>query len=88
MSLQTDRSGHLYLDLTRNGRHRRRSVHQLVAETWHGPKPEGMGALHRNGIHSDNRPENLYWGTPAQNHWDAVRHGRFRRNDRGVLCSA
>ena len=88
MSLQADRYGYKYCDLTRDAKHHRRSVHVLVAQAWHGPKPEeGMGALHRNGIESDNRPENLYWGTPKQNYEDAVRHGRYTR-DRGKLCSA
>src|SRR5262249_12949164 len=30
---------------------------------------------HLNGIRTDNRPENLAWGTKSENMQDAVRHG-------------
>lgn len=86
--MQVDRYGYTYCDLTREAKHHRVFSHIVVATAWHGPKPEhGMGALHRNGTPSDNRPENLYWGTPKQNHADAVKHGRYRR-DKGRLCTA
>lgn len=54
-----------------------RSVHSLVCEAFYGPAPKHKPwALHRNGDHLDNRPENLYWGTPKENSQDAKRHGK------------
>ena len=53
----------------------RRYVHRLVCIAWHGEPPKGTWALHRNGVKTDNRPENLYWGTPMQNCADAAEHG-------------
>lgn len=50
-------------------------VHQLVLAAFVGPRPEGMIARHLNGDPTDNRPENLAWGTHSENNYDAVRHG-------------
>ena len=58
---------------------RKRNIHQLVCIAWHEPRPEGMMALHRNDIKSDNRPENLYWGDIVDNSRDAIDNGRIHR---------
>jgi hypothetical protein len=50
-------------------------VHHLIAETFHGPRPEGMVVRHLNGNPLDNRAENLRWGTYTENNLDAVAHG-------------
>lgn len=52
-----------------------RYVHQLVLFAFAGPRPAGMVARHLNGDPTDNRPENLAWGTHSENNYDAVRHG-------------
>lgn len=53
-----------------------RTVHVLVCEAFHGPKPKpGMVVRHLNGVSTDNRPENLAWGTHSENNFDLVRHG-------------
>lgn len=59
-----------------------RSVHSLVCEAFHGPRPNDRPlALHRDGNHLNNRPDNLYWGTPKENAQDALRHGvNFQAN--------
>lgn len=44
-----------------------RMVHVLVCEAFHGPRPEGMVAMHKNDYAEDNRPDNLRWGTQAEN---------------------
>lgn len=51
-------------------------VHTLVLEAFVGPRPEGMLARHLNGDQTDNRRENLQWGTPAENMQDRALHGR------------
>jgi HNH endonuclease len=54
------------------------SVHALVCETYHGPKPSpAHQAAHLNGNPSDNRPSNLAWKTPKENAADRVRHGTW-----------
>jgi len=50
-------------------------VHRLVLETFVGPKPDGQEACHINGDPTDNRVENLYWGSRSQNMQDMSRHG-------------
>lgn len=51
------------------------SVHILVAEAFHGPRPEGQEVRHLNGIKLDCRASNLQWGTQSENVLDRVRHG-------------
>lgn len=50
-------------------------VHRLVLEAFVGPCPEGMECRHLNGDRSDNRLENLCWGTPKQQAEDRMKHG-------------
>jgi hypothetical protein len=53
-----------------------RDVHRLMCEAFHGPPPSDDAVVrHLNGIRTDNRPENLRWGTPAENTADMLRHG-------------
>lgn len=42
----------------------------LVLETYVGPRPEGMLALHRDDDPTNNVLTNLYWGTHKQNAMD------------------
>jgi hypothetical protein len=51
-------------------------VHTLVCEVFHGPKPTpGHEVRHLNGDRTDNRAENLAWGTRSENVRDAIDHG-------------
>ena len=53
-----------------------RFVHRLVLESFGPPRPgDNYECLHINGIASDNRIENLRWGTRSENIQDAVRMG-------------
>ena len=67
------RAGHLSVVLGHgeNGR----PVHQLVALTFLGACPKGMEVLHINGDPTDNRIENLRYGTRTQNILDVYRQG-------------
>lgn len=58
-----------------DGGRREMAVHVLVAEAWHGPRPDGMEVCHINDIKADNRPENLRFGTRSENLLDRVRNG-------------
>lgn len=50
-------------------------VHQLVLWAFVGRCPEGQETCHGNGNPTDNRLENLRWGTRKQNADDRARHG-------------
>lgn len=81
-----DRNGYLYVDLYKDGQHFNKQVHRLVLETFVGPCPDGMECRHLNGNPSDNRLQNLSWGTKSENAVDAVRHGTsscWKRGHRG-----
>jgi hypothetical protein len=53
-----------------------RTVHGLVCETFHGPRPAGCWVAHNNGDRADNRASNLRWATPTENAADTTAHGR------------
>jgi len=53
------------------------AVHTLICRAFHGPKPAPTHEVrHLDGDRCNNRPENLCWGTPAENEADKRRHGR------------
>lgn len=62
-----------YRTVSVNGRQAFR--HVLVARTFHGEPLPGQEVRHLNGVAGDDRPENLRWGTHAENVQDSLRHG-------------
>jgi hypothetical protein len=59
--------------------------HKLIALAFHGvPPSDAHEVRHLNGNPLDNRPENLAWGTVAENCSDTVRHGRSLRGERNA----
>lgn len=67
-------SGHRGVILTDGDRRERPGVHQLVARAFLGPCPNGHEVCHNNGDPTDNRAENLRYGTRHENIMDAVKH--------------
>lgn len=53
-------------------------VHQLVAMTFHGPRPEGQEVRHLDGDPQNNRADNLAYGTRTENLLDIYRVGGTR----------
>lgn len=50
-------------------------VHRELAKVFI-PNPSNLPYVcHKNGIQTDNRIINLYWGTPKQNQQDRIKHG-------------
>lgn len=77
LSPGSHQQGYLMVSLTSNGTIHQRRVHRLVAMTFIGSPPfDGAWALHKNDDNTDNRPENLYWGTINDNARDALVNGR------------
>ncbi|TXH44897.1 MAG: hypothetical protein E6Q97_32085 [Desulfurellales bacterium] len=73
MSACRTRDGYLQVNLRDHGRNRSRLVHQLVAETFIGPRQKGVTVNHINGIKADNRPENLEYVSHLENMRHAYR---------------
>ena len=75
------KSGHIEVQLCHGPKGKRHyKAHQLVLFAFVGPMPEGMECRHLNGNPSDNRADNLKWGTRKENIHDAMRHGKFYGN--------
>lgn len=75
--------GYIMASLYRDGQHFSRSVHSLVCEAFHGPKPSKVHqAAHADGCSTNNRADNLSWKLPAANIRDKNAHGTMPRGDR------
>jgi len=59
-----------------------RKVCTLVAEAFFGPRPIGVVVRHLNGNSTDDKVENLKWGTQKENVADAKKHGTLTRGER------
>lgn len=62
-----------------NGRPKTIFRSAIVCTYAHGPRPDGKLALHNNGDPTDDRPDNLRWGTQKENMADRKAHGRQPR---------
>lgn len=71
-----ERGGYLYVTLRDHGRQVHGKIHQLVCEAFNGPRPAGTIMRHLDGDPLNNTPENLTWGSPSENNFDVVKHGR------------
>lgn len=66
-----------------NGRRCNKYVHILICEAFHGERPTPTHEVrHLDGTRNNNLPENLRWGTPAENEADKRRHGRVAEGSR------
>lgn len=55
-------------------------VHRIVCEAFYGAPPSPRHEVrHMSGDTFDNRPQNLDWGTKADNGADRAAHGSYRR---------
>jgi hypothetical protein len=59
-------------------------VHQVMCETFHGPRPAGCEVRHLDGNQSNNAADNLAWGSRKQNHADKRTHGTDNGGERNV----
>jgi hypothetical protein len=76
------RNGYLAVTLTAGGARRQECVHRLVAQAFLGAPPlRTPQVLHCDGDKTNNRANNLRWGTPADNAEDTQKHGRQRRGE-------
>ncbi len=67
--------GYAAVGLSRAGVVKNKSVHRLVMLAFVGPCPDGCEVLHGDGDRSNNRLENLRYGTASDNEKDKHKHG-------------
>ena len=68
-------TGYNVVRLSRDGDSVLARVPVLVCEAFHGPRPTGKQAAHRNGVRTDDRADNLEWLTRRENDADKDAHG-------------
>lgn len=75
--------GYPFVSLIERNRKRTKSVHVLVCSAFHGPRPSEVHEVrHADGTRTNSLPENLSWGTPAENEADKRRHGTVAQGTR------
>ncbi len=88
MVLFVSAKGYHRIDLYKDGRVKRHSVHGLVLRTFKGKAPSKRHECnHRNQIKTDNRPVNLEWATPSQNTQHTYDSGRISLKGSQVWAS-
>jgi hypothetical protein len=77
----TDRDGYELIQLSMGPRIRVRGVHRLVCIAFKGEPPFPKAQVrHRDNDPSNNREDNLSWGTHRDNMDDRIRHNREREH--------
>lgn len=61
-------------------------IHYLVLRVFEGPRPEGCVVRHLNHDKTDNRIENLEWGTPQDNADDNGLNQKMHGSDHTHTC--
>lgn len=75
--------GYVRITLCHEGRRKRYTLHGLVCEAFHGPKPSKLHAVaHNDGDKLNNYYTNLRWATAKENNADKIRHGTINWGDK------
>ena len=61
-----------------DGKYVLRYTHHLVLEAFIGLRPKGTQARHLDGVCTNNKLENLCWGTASDNQRDKIQHGTYQ----------
>ena len=71
-----DKDGYAVYDLWIDGKQHNRGAHTLVARAFIGECPASKQQInHKDGVKTNNSPENLEWVTCLENHRHAIAHG-------------
>lgn len=76
--------GHMYLFLYSNGNMKKMWIHRAVLLAWDRKPMDGEECRHLNDIPTDNRIENLCWGTRIENVADKRRNGGIPCGEKNV----
>jgi hypothetical protein len=74
-ALTPDAHGYLRVSFWENGKAVKVGVHILVAAAFIGARPPGLVVRHSDGVNSNNRADNLLYGTQQENEADKALHG-------------
>jgi hypothetical protein len=86
LSLFKSHNGYLTVGLRSDGVMSSWRVHRLVLLSFIGPCPLGMECCHNNGNRTDNRLNNLRWGTRSDNGSDRISHGNSPQGEKNPKC--
>lgn len=67
MSPGRQSNGHYNLRVKISGVRTAVRLHHMICWAFHGPQPDGMECLFRDGNRDNLSPDNLYWGTTPEN---------------------
>lgn len=84
MKLQPNKDGYLIVSL--GSKIRNVGVHRLILMAFVGPCPAGMECRHIDGNPSNNRLDNLKWGTRQENADDMIQHGTTTQGERSGMA--
>ena len=73
------------IKIMRGGKSKRFRLHNLVAEAFLGPRPEGYHVAHLDGDRFHDKLVNLAWVTPKENEKHKSIHGRTIKGEMHVL---
>lgn len=77
------KKGYLSVTLSHENRRVTKTVHRLVCMAFHGePASPSLQVRHLDGDPSNNAPENLRWGTQAENWQDRKAHGNGNEGEK------
>ena len=74
--------GYFFVSLCVDGIVKINYIHKLVLEAFVEPRPPGTECCHGDGVKTNNKLENLRWGTRSENQMDRVKHGVSNRGER------
>lgn len=70
-------NGYAKIELARDGRPFKTSIHRLVTFAFHGDPPfPGAEVCHNDGDKTNNHYSNLRWDSPRNNQIDRIYHGK------------
>lgn len=72
-----DSHGYFQVSLYKDNKRTDKLIHHLVLEMYGEPRQEAQVTRHLNGNKTDNRIENLQWGTYLENVTDMRKHGQM-----------
>lgn len=79
IKLRATKTGHQRFNYSSGARKGTMQVHRAVATAFIGPQPSSRHVVcHRNDTPTDNRADNLYWGTHYDNAIDRFRNARIK----------
>lgn len=79
-------NGYFVVNLTDKERRQQISIHRAVLLSFVGEPKKGIQGRHRDGIKSNNRLDNLQWGTSKENHQDRYGHGTILTGEKNPIA--